>query len=317
MEILDENTVFGEWANAWAKRKVLGMNYKYVQSIHSFINHFEVINNQPIKKIRAIDIEDIILNLSVYNPTTKKPSSRKLLKNIRQTAVAIFSFAINNCDNLYRNPAKLVHIPQSSVKTERQALSMAEQMIIIETPHRARLASLIMMLCGLRVGELIALKWDNIDFDKHIIRVCQSAYNINGNQLSIKQGTKNGKSRNITIPNILYNLLLSEFLAKSGITDYVTTKSDGVNMHTRSSWERIWKSYTQELNINFTAHQLRHTYATMLYLSGDDVKSASELLGHSNIEITMNVYTHLMNETKVISISKFDKFLSNNFVTIS
>lgn len=100
-------------------------------------------------------------------------------------------------------------------------------------------------------------------------------------------------------------------------TDFVITKSDGISMHTRSSWECMWKSYIKKLDMNFTAHQLRHTYATMLYSSGVDVKSASELLGHSNIEITMNIYTHLMNETKIISISKYDQFLMQKFINIS
>ena len=84
-------------------------------------------------------------------------------------------------------------------------------------------------------------------------------------------------------------------------------------MHTRSSWERMWESYTRTLGFKFTAHQLGHTYATMLYRSGVDVKSASELLRHSKIEITMNIYTHLMEDTKIISIDKYDEFLENFF----
>lgn len=209
--ILTEKSTFGDWANTWAMRKVLGKDYKYHQSTNSFIKHLEPINNISIYQIKTIDIEDIILNLSVLNPTTKKPSSKKLLKNIRQTAISIFNFAINNCDNLYRNPAILIKIPQNSYKKERNSLSLSEQMAIIETPHRARLASLIMMFCGLRLGELIALQWKDIDFNKKVICVCQSAYNINGNQLKIKSGTKNGKLRNVTIPEILYQKLLYDF----------------------------------------------------------------------------------------------------------
>ena len=170
-----------------------------------------------------------------------------------------------------------------------------------------------MLLCGLRAGELIALEWKNIDFDNRVIHVCQSTYNINSNKLGIKPKTKNGKSRNVTIPSILYQQLYTEYLRKKGKTAFVSTKSDGRSMHTRSSFERMWQSYLKRLEISFTPHQLRHTYATMLYMSGVDVKSASELLGHSSIEITMKIYTHLTEETKVISISKYDQFLSNNF----
>ncbi len=313
MPILDENSTFGEWADVWAKRKVIGRNYKYVTSIYNFVHHLESISTIPINKVRSMNIEDILIDLSGYNPKTKKPSSEKLLKNIRQTATSIFTFAMNNCDNLHRNPAKTATIPANATKKERTHISMEEQSLIMETPHRARLSEMIMLLCGLRAGELIALEWKNIDFENRVIHVCQSTYNINSNKLGIKPKTKNGKSRNVTIPNILYQSLYTEYLRKKGKTNFVTTKSDGRSMQTRSSWERMWQSYLKKLEISFTPHQLRHTYATMLYMSGVDVKSASELLGHSSIEITMKIYTHLTEETKVISISKYDQFLSNNF----
>ena len=313
MEILSENSTFGEWADLWVERKTYGQNYKYCQSVLSLVKHLRCFYNKPINQIRVIDIDNVILKLSIYNVNTHKPASRKLLKNIKQTAISIFKFAINNCEALYRNPAELVEIPQDTIKNYRKPLSMAEQTIVLETPHRARLAALIMMFCGLRLGELIALEWSNIDFTKRVMHICQSAYNVSGNQLKIKAGTKNGKSRKITIPDILLKILIAEYLTKSNKTEFVVTKADGISMHTRSSWSRMWQSYNKALDLNFTAHQLRHTYATMLYHSGVDIKSASELLGHTNIEITMNIYTHLMNEHKVISISKYDQFLNRNF----
>ena len=133
--------------------------------------------------------------------------------------------------------------------------------------------------------------------------------------IKIKDGTKNGKTRNITIPNILYQPLWTEYMRKRNKTDFVSTKADGVSMHSRSSWKNMWDSYTKQLGIKFTAHQLRHTYASMLYAAGVDVKSASELLGHSDVEITIKIYTHLAKETKIISIVKYDQFLDDNFVT--
>ena len=62
----------------------------------------------------------------------------------------------------------------------------------------------------------------------------------------------------------------------------------------------------------FTAHQLRHTYATLLYISGVDVLTASELLGHSNIEITLKIYTHLDEQFRELNISKFDNYIQSD-----
>ena len=314
MTILNESSSFGDWAELWAKKKKVGMKYTYIRSINSFLNHLHPIYEIPVRKVKAIDIESIITELAVYNPNTKKPSSKKLLKNVKYAAGSIIEFAINNCDTLYKNPANAVEIPPNASKKTRTALSFEQQQLILETPYRARLSAMIMLFCGLRAGEVIALEWKNIDFENRVIHVCQSAYDIDNNRYGIKSATKNGKSRNVTIPTILYEPLWTEYLRKKGKTRFVSTKADGRSMHTRSSWSSMWETYIKKLGIHFTAHQLRHTYASMLYAAGVDVKSASELLGHSNIEITMKIYTHLTMETKIISIVKYEQFLDDNFV---
>ena len=65
--------------------------------------------------------------------------------------------------------------------------------------------------------------------------------------------------------------------------------------------------------IKITAHMLRHTYATMLYTSGVDVKTAAKLLGHSDKQTTIQIYTHLEDSKKIYSISKFEKYIEKNF----
>lgn len=62
----------------------------------------------------------------------------------------------------------------------------------------------------------------------------------------------------------------------------------------------------------FTPHQLRHTYATLLYISGVDVKTASQLLGHSNITITLDIYTHLDKQFQKLNIQKFDNYIKSD-----
>ena len=62
----------------------------------------------------------------------------------------------------------------------------------------------------------------------------------------------------------------------------------------------------------FNAHQLRHTYATLLYISGVDVKTASQLLGHSSITITLDIYTHLEKQFQTLNIQKFDNYIKSD-----
>ena len=311
MEMLDETTPFGIWAEMWGSKKTVGKKYTYFRSIRSFLNHLKPIYDIPVGKVKTMHIESVILALAENNPNTGKPASKKLLNNIKSAAKSIIDYAINNCDELYRNRATAVEIPTEAPITERMSLPMIQQHLIFSTPHRARLPVLIMLLCGLRVGEMIALTWEQIDFKEGIISVCQSAYNVNSNKLAIQNHTKNGKKRNVPIPPQLIDVLKKyKCLSKSR---FVTTKSRGNDMHSRGSWKRMWESYLETLEIIFTAHQLRHTYASMLYAAGVDVKTASELLGHSDIEITMKIYTHLTEQGKKLSIDKYNIFLSEHF----
>ena len=311
MIILDENAPFGEWAEMWAKKKTVGMKYSYRRNNRGYLNHLNPIYEIPIREVKTMHIEAIVVELAECNPHTHRPSSKKLLKNIRSTAMSIIEYAINNCDNLYKNKAVAVEIPTNAPKTERTALSVNEQHLVFTTSHRAKISAMIMLLCGLRVGEMIALTWDNIDLEKGTIYVCQSAYNVNSNRMEIQHKTKNGKTRNVSIPRRLIEMLKQE--KKISKSRFVTTKANGMDMHSRGSWYKMWQSYIDTLGIYFTAHQLRHTYASMLYAAGVDVKSASELLGHSDIEITMRIYTHLTEKGKKISVEKYDMFLEQTF----
>ena len=314
MEILDENAPFGAWANLWERKKDVGMKWAYCRNIRCYLNHLKPLYDIPISKVRTMHIETIIADLTKENPTTKKPSSKKLLKEVKHTARSVVDYAINNCDGFYKNRVVSVEIPTNAPKTERKALSENEQRLVFTTHHRAKVPALIMMLCGLRVGEMIALTWDNIDFENEVINVCQSAYNINSNDLAIQNTTKNGKTRKVTIPHLLIALLKKHKENSKGV--FVTTKVNGIDMHSRSSWRRMWESYTTAVGASFTAHQLRHTYASMLYAAGVDVKSASELLGHSDIQITIKIYTHLSEKRKKISVDLYEKYIMKNYPEI-
>ncbi|MEE0875337.1 MAG: tyrosine-type recombinase/integrase [Ruminococcus sp.] len=67
----------------------------------------------------------------------------------------------------------------------------------------------------------------------------------------------------------------------------------------------------------FTAHQLRHTYCTMLYFAGVDILTASKLMGHSNVRITLEIYTHLDERYKQLNIDKYNQYIANNNQTLN
>lgn len=321
---------FLELSEQWYKRKTTASTYKYNKELENRITHLNrFIGHMDVKNIKWIHLEDGLIDLARYNPHTKKQSSQKLVNNILNTAVAIMMYAYD-LELISRNPFFNHKAPKAAKINPRRALTTTEQELILHTTHRMKVGALIMMLCGLRKGELIALNWDDIDFKKKSIKVVKSASLIATNKYEIKAGTKNSKSRIVPIPDIILPTL-SE--AKTNATStFVTTAANG-QLHTPSTWVATWNSYYNKLNyaayhgdkdyyhpkgiprvINkITPHMLRHTYATLLYDAGVDVLTAQKLLGHANVTTTLSIYTHLDDTKKLYSISEFNNYLKENF----
>lgn len=332
MTILDENSIFAEWAEKWFEYKSVGISDGYRNAISSQVRYLsDYLGDMPINTIKPMQICDMINELAVRNPNTKRPSSKQLLKDIRCVASSIFTYVSANTD-YDNNPAKIVTIPKNAPKSTRRALTEEEIGWLINFDHKARLPALIMCFCGFRAGEMIPLLWTDIDFTNGEVKITKSVSRKTGGY-KVKQGTKNGKNRKVKIPKSLLNEL--ETYKDNAESRYVCPKADG-DMHTVSSWRRLWDSYHTQLSRRYatvkqskqnlyspkgikvkieklTPHMFRHTFATLLYTSGVDVLTASKLLGHSNISITLEIYTHLREERYIISIESYEKYIDKFF----
>lgn len=327
---------FGDWSKTWIAGKKDNVSEVYYAGLCSMV---KLLNDKigciAISKIIPADLQAIINDLAAYNPHTGKPTAQKTLRAIRNTASQVFSTAIEN-RVLEFNPAQYVHIPAKSPRKERRALTPEEQRWIVDTPHRAQRAAMIMMYAGLRRGELIPLQWKDIDLDKGTISVTKSVEIIHGKARQKDGGKTENSRRVVDIPNRLIDFLRNE---KGGATPLeLVCPSAAGSMMSDSSFRRMWESYLTELNFKYgnrmdksgnlakskynpsgiertippiTAHWLRHTFATMLYLSGVDVLTARDQLGHSDIKTTLEIYTHLDKTYKRRSMSKLNEYLES------
>lgn len=329
-----KNITFREMSELWFKNTQVSLTYTYIAELKSMINHLNLIlGDKMIDSITTLDIGNMIVNLSIKNPNTQKPASKSFLTKIVNVIFNIFELAVDS-NVITKNPAKgKKFIPKNAPQKEVGAISKNEQKLIINTEHRCQIAAMIMMFAGLRVSELLALEWSNIDFNNKQIKVKQHAVRVSANKYEIQRATKNGTCRNVTIPKQLILYLLNE--KKKATSSFVFPKKDGT-LNTPSSWRSAWVSYNNTLNyqyylqfdptaskydpkgipklININAHQLRHTYATLLYVSQTDILTAKNLLGHSTVQLTLDTYTHLDQEYKKLDISNFDRYLLNNFL---
>ena len=176
---------------------------------------------------------------------------------------------------------------------------------------RKKLYGIIICLYGgLRIGELLALTWNDIDLERNFITVSKTCYDkrINGVTQKIVESPKTSASnRVIPIPKQLLPILKQ--LKKNAFSEHVI--ADGGKMLSVRSYQRSFELLLKKLKLQHKGfHALRHTFATRALECGMDVKTLSELLGHANANTTLNRYVHSLLEHKQDMMNRLGKLLT-------
>lgn len=168
---------------------------------------------------------------------------------------------------------------------------------------------ILCLYTGLRIGELLALTWNDIDFDKNILSVTKTCHdgNENGKHIRIIDTPKTENSRRqIPLPKTLVKILKE--MKKKSKCEFVI--ADGEKPVFIRSYQRTFELLLKKLKLPHKGfHSLRHTFATRALECGMDVKSLSEILGHKNAMITLNRYAHSLWEHKAEMMNKLSKML--------
>ena len=194
-----------------------------------------------------------------------------------------------------------------------ECFTLAEQKQIeqaVLNGKKDKLYGIILCLySGLRIGELLALTWDDIDFGKGLLFVSKTCHDGNDgkNHIRIIDSPKTVHSRRvIPLPKQILSLLKG--VKKRSKCEYVIADKDKP-VFVRS-YQRTFEFLLKKLNISHKGfHSLRHTFATRAMECGMDVKTLSELLGHKNATITLNRYAHSLLEHKVDMMNRLGKLL--------
>ena len=164
---------------------------------------------------------------------------------------------------------------------------------------------LLCLYSGLRIGELIALQWSDIDFAKGTLTVSKSCHD-GKNGLIIDEPKTATSRRTIPLPKQLMPLV--KMLKKRRDSDFVVS-SHGKPVSVRS-YQRSFELLLKKLDIPHRGfHSLRHTFATRAIECGMDVKTLSEILGHKNPTVTLNRYAHSLMEHKQDMMNRLGKLL--------
>ncbi len=187
---------------------------------------------------------------------------------------------------------------------------------LLENISERNIGIYLCLFTGLRIGELCALKWDDISLDNGTIYIHQIAQRIQTDHNATKKTevlitTPKSKYsiRTIPIPSNVIHILQETQISKKG---YLITGTEHYYLEPRVMqlhFQRILKQANLR-QVNF--HALRHTFATRCIEVGFDIKSLSEILGHANISITLNRYVHPTIELKRENMQKLASLFSVN-----
>lgn len=205
-----------------------------------------------------------------------------------------------------KNPLSGVKNKPIEVLTRKEQASLF--VILCRETDSSKMAVLLCLYTGLRLGELCALKWSDIDFDNKLIlvsRTVQRLY-VEGNRTKtalLETAPKSQFSRR-TIP--LSASVLELLLQFRHDRDYVFGGSKPIEPRTLQNHFKRMIAQSGLEKKNF--HILRHTFATNCIEGGTDVKSLSEILGHSDVQITLNRYVHPSMDTKRRHLDTLSRF---------
>lgn len=202
-------------------------------------------------------------------------------------------------------------------RQEMRVLSFAEQQalnkVLYADEHPARLGVLISLYAGLRLGEVCALQWRHIDLNVGVVQVRQTMQRIQDSdqnrktRIILTEPKSACSRRDVPLPDHLL-AVLHDCDAKD-LNAYVLTGQSGRYTEPRTMQNHFRRYVTQSGIAPTNYHALRHSFATRCVELGIDIKSLSEILGHANVNTTLNRYVHSSLEQKRMHMKKLNDIM--------
>ena len=317
---------FWEWISTYKSRTIKPTTLERYQSYYK--NHLQTpLGNKRLVDIRANDIQKIL------NAMADQNFAKGTIKLARVALNGMFEQARKN-KLIKENPLSDVTIPNGAGKRQRSSLTRQEQGLVLEYVgnYASRFYTLYALaLCtGMRQGELLGLRWQDIDFSKRVIHVTGTLTKLAAKGSKPYRTTPKTRTsyRDIPMTKESYEILKCErkeqlrikmqqgeqWKPLEGLEDLVflsrTGKprlKDNIGDANRRIIKRIQKN-GKEIT-PFTFHSLRHTFATRAIENGMNPQTLKAILGHSSLSMTMDLYSHVMEDTKAEEMEKIGDML--------
>jgi len=292
----DKGMTVSTWAKKWfeTEKATCGIRTKemYERMVYSYI--IPNIGDIRLKDLKQSDIQLMI---------NKYADHYRTCEQIRMATRQMLDAAIDD-GLLYKNVGLKIKLPPK-YKEEKRPLTDIEKKAIrkAEFTDKEKAFVYILLYCGIRRGEILALSKSDIDRKSKEISIRNAVTFDHGKPILKPYPKSFAGIRSIPIPDDLEAVLWPYLDQIKGLFLFEMDRKPG--LMSKSSYDKFWGNIIGKINTaaggnedikvihGLSAHVFRHNYATMLYYAGIDVKDAQRLLGHSNIKITLDIYTHL------------------------
>ena len=302
-------TLMNKWLFQIKKNEIKPSSFQsYEGTFRNYIKDSDIANVK-VHDAKSIQIQEYYNNLGKNKSYSQIKKLHKLLKQFFIYAEKEGYIAKNPCNNITipnkKNEVQsdtIEYFGEDEIKQLKKAFKNNKFYNLI----------LFALGTGLRQGELLALKWENVNLKEKYIEVKESVKKVyifddDGNKtlktIYQKPKTKNSV-RKVDLPNKIVDLLSN----MNNNTTFVFEDENG-NPYSAKTLFGNWKKVLNDNNIPYKKfHSLRHTYATMLLTKGVDLKTVQDLMGHSDITITQ-IYLHVLPKTKSDAVNKLNNIL--------
>jgi len=305
--IKQSNITVKEWSDRWLSSYKTHIRFVTKRTYLFKLNLInEYLGSMKLSKVMPIDVTDMI------NQFMENGYAVSTIRGIKAMAYDLFQTAYEN-EIIRKNPVKSIKIRFEDEQIEVKALTVVEQEIFlshIRDSHYFELFAL-MLLTGVRIGESLAIRWSNIDFDNRELSIEKDLIytKVNGKYIKMMENTKTKSSIRMIPLNEEAIMVLKRQKAKNlnikannNLFDDLVFLGRNGKSCTDVNIRRILKSKEKVINKNgiiiqkLHPHLLRHSFATRALESGMELKAVSEILGHKRIDITADRYQHVLKE---------------------
>jgi integrase len=311
-----DNETLGTYLQRWIDEVVRGTVKQSTLENYAYIARHHIIPELGRIRLKALKARDVRRHYREKLDAGLSPRTVQIIHTVLRKAL---QQAVRD-DVLPRNVCDAVTAPRQT-KKEMQPLTPAQAKRLLENVREDRLRALYVLAitAGLREGELLGLRWEDVNLERKLLQVCRQLTRTRDGLFFT--APKRGRARVVRLTDLAIAALEAHWVAQNEErtragslwqeTGLVFTSTIGTPVDVGNLTYRSFRPLLKRTDLpRIRFHDLRHTCATLLLSKGTHPKIVQEMLGDANISMTMDTYSHVLPDMQEKAVSAMDDVLS-------